>query len=216
MCGRFTLTVNNRIDLKVLGLGLKDRFNIAPQSAVLVIDAKLEKRLITWNYSPKWADPPMHLSNARSETLREKPSFKGAKRCVFLADGWYEWQRNPGRKIPYYHHLDGELLYFAGIYNETSGAAIVTRDSVPELAEIHHRQPVVLDPRAVEHWIEGHDLYASAISHRIKTHPVSTRVNKPENDDAALIEPVTLNQIRQEQGEARHRVHKGESGDLFE
>jgi len=192
MCGRYTLTVNHRPDLLKLGLQTKDRFNIAPQSEVLVVNDQKIHGLMTWDYSPSWAKLSMHLSNARSETLREKPSFRGAKRCVFLADGWYEWQRTAGAKQPWYHHGNGELLYFAGIYNDSSGCAVVTRAAHDNIAHIHHRQPVLLESRAVSHWLEGHDLFASAITRSIQCYPVSVAVNKPTNDTASLTEPVTL------------------------
>ena len=208
MCGRYTLTVNNRPKLKALGLQTVDRFNIAPQSPVLVMDSAGEYVSMSWDYSPPWAKEPMHLSNARSETLREKPSFRGAKRCVFLADGWYEWQRSGSRKQPWYHHLDGELMYFAGIYNANSGCAIVTKTAHENIAHVHHRQPVLLEQRAVAHWLEGHDLYASAITRRVQCHPVSTAVNKPLNDTPELIQPVALPSPRQ--------LSQGDSGDLFD
>ena len=206
MCGRFTLTVSQRPDLRDLGLQTADRYNIAPQSQVLVLDANQEHRLMPWDYSPVWAKAPMHISNARSETLHEKPSFKKARRCVFLADGWYEWQRQEGRKTPWYHHMKGELLFFAGIYNPSSGCAIVTRAALPNIAHIHHRQPVLLDPWGIPHWLDGHDLFASAITHNVACHPVSTRVNRPANDGSALVDPAEP--ARSKPAEA--------SGDLFD
>lgn len=191
MCGRYTLTVNHRPELKQLGLQRSDRYNIAPQSEVVVLNERQTPVLMRWDYSPPWAKAPMHISNARSETLREKPSFKGASRCVFLADGWYEWQRTSSQKTPWYHHMQGELLFFAGIYNAV-GCAIVTRAAHPNVAQIHHRQPVLLDQRAIGHWLEGHDLFASAISRAVLCHPVSMAVNRPSNDSPGLIAPVEL------------------------
>ncbi|WP_230198478.1 SOS response-associated peptidase [Luminiphilus syltensis] len=210
MCGRYVLTVNNRPELKTLGIEVRDRFNIAPQTEVLVLDETETPVLKPWDYSPSWADPAMHLINARSETLRQKPAFRGAKRCVFLADGWYEWHRDHRGKTPYYHHLGQELLYFAGIYNETSGCAIVTREAHDNLQFVHHRQPVLLESRAVPHWLEGHDLFASAISHQVECYPVSQAVNSPGNDGPSLIDP------RQYQPTSSPTPALGESGDLFD
>ena len=207
MCGRYTLTVNNRPELTGLGLQLQDRYNIAPQTPVVVLNDAKHYQLMPWDYSPPWAREPMHLTNARSETLREKPSFRGAKRCVFIADGWYEWQRETTGKVPWYHHRNGQLLFFAGIYNTSSGCAIVTREAHEHLRFIHHRQPVLLDGRAVEHWLEGHDLFASAITRSVLCHPVSDRVNKPANDDSALIEAVVQTKSSQD---------SGNTGDLFD
>ena len=114
MCGRYTLQVSNRPTLSTLGLPLADRFNIAPQSPVLVINSAGDYEIKPWDYSPVWARESMHLTNARSETLREKPAFRKADRCVFVADGWYEWQRRGNHKQPWYYHLDGALLFFCG------------------------------------------------------------------------------------------------------
>lgn len=190
MCGRYTLSVSNRPELMAAGLQVVDRYNIAPQSEVLVYDHERHLQQMRWDYSPPWAQKPLHLSNARSETLREKPAFRGAMRCVFLADGWYEWQQQGKRKIPYYHHAHGNLIYFAGIYNRQSGCAIVTRESRENIAFVHHRQPVLLDARAVDSWLAGHDLFASAITQAIQCHPVSTAVNQPANDYLDLLTPV--------------------------
>ena len=192
MCGRFSLSVSHRPDLARLGLQIEDRFNIAPQTAVLVFDEVHEPAMMLWDFSPSWAKTPMHIINARSETLREKPAFRSAKRCVLLADGWYEWQRRDGQKTPWYHHRNGELLYFAGIYAPAQGCAIVTRPAHENIAHVHSRQPVLLEERAVVHWLAGHDLFASAITRSVECHPVSRAVNKPSNDNASLIEPVNL------------------------
>jgi putative SOS response-associated peptidase YedK len=86
MCGRYTLQISHHPKLMALGLPLADRFNIAPQSEVLVIESEGEYALKPWDYSPSWAREPMRLTNARSETLREKPAFRKADRCVFVAD----------------------------------------------------------------------------------------------------------------------------------
>jgi putative SOS response-associated peptidase YedK len=208
MCGRYTLTIKHRPELNRLGLQQADRYNIAPQSDVLVLKDRQTPELMRWDYSPPWAKEPMHISNARSETLREKPAFKGASRCVFLADGWYEWQRKSGQKTPWYHHMQGELLFFAGIYNAV-GCAIVTRAAHPNIAHIHHRQPVLLDQRAIGHWLEGHDLFASAITRGVLCHPVSTIVNRPQNDSPALISAVESPTPRKPQA-------NGSVGDLFD
>lgn len=210
MCGRYTLMVSQRPELMDLGLQTADRYNIAPQTSVLVRDERNQHRLMPWDYSPPWARTPMHISNARSETLREKPSFRKARRCVLLADGWYEWQRQPAGKIPWFHHLQGELLYFAGIYNDTSGCAIVTRSALEGIAHIHHRQPVLLDPRGVSHWLEGHDLFASAITHEICCHRVSFRVNRPAHDDSGLTNEMSLEELQAVQHKAN-----GVEDDLF-
>lgn len=207
MCGRYTLKVSHRPDLSKLGLQQGDRYNIAPQSSVVVIDEGEAFSTMRWDYSPVWAKTPMHISNARSETLREKPSFRDAKRCVLVADGWYEWQRSEQGKQPWYHHCQGELLFFAGICNDSSGCAIVTREAHSNIAHIHHRQPVLLEGRAVPGWLAGHDLFASAMTRDVQCYPVSKAVNSPRNDNATLIEEV--------EPELEPLNSAGEVGDLF-
>ena len=83
MCGRYTLTASNKPDLAALKFDLPDRYNIAPQSEVLVETRLDGYTMKPWSLSPPWATTPMHLFNARLETLDEKPSFKGSLRCVF-------------------------------------------------------------------------------------------------------------------------------------
>ena len=72
-----------------------------------------------WGFSPVWYQSGKILINARIESLNDKPSYKDVIRCVVLADGWYEWREEKGNaKVPYYHHADGVLLFFAAIYGE--------------------------------------------------------------------------------------------------
>ena len=97
----------------------------------------------------------MNLINAKYESLDIKPSFKDYETCVFVADGWFEWQKNSrGENNPRFIHADNEIFYFAGIKN-TSGAAIVTIDAHPSLANIHHRQPMFLDRLEISHWLKN-------------------------------------------------------------
>ena len=77
----------------------------------------------------------MYIFNARSETIHEKPLFKEAMRCIFIVDGWYEWLRENGKKVPYYHSLKGNLFHLGGIYNKNR-YAIVTKESMGRLKEV--------------------------------------------------------------------------------
>ena len=107
-------------------------YNIAPSQDVLVL--KPNPEMIKWSYSPKWKED-MNLINCRHETLLEKPSFKGSMRCVFIANGWIEWQRLENEKKPFFHLIRNELIYFAGIYNLTSGCAVVTCQSSQHISK---------------------------------------------------------------------------------
>ena len=106
MCGRFT-NKNSQAIYEKYKITMEPNFNVAPSTSILTIADKPEMML--WAYNPTWAKDPFNLINARSETLREKPSFKMAKRCLIIADGWYEWSRNGSNKQPFYFHLNNLL-----------------------------------------------------------------------------------------------------------
>ena len=175
-------------------------YNVSPMTRVPVfyLDNGLDaaepvyKTTITrWGYTPSWADKPMNLINARVETLNAKPSFREARRCLMVADGWYEWQQGTSAKQPYYHlSQDGSLLFFAGIWND-DGACIVTRDAAEDLANIHHRQPLLLSKEALNKWLTPETApgsFVTADQPMIDAYPVSQRVNKPSNNDPSLLE----------------------------
>ena len=140
MCGRFTLKNKEKVK-ELYDIDIVPNYNVSPSSEVVVLTSGPE--MMNWSYSPSWAKTPMNIINARIETLDEKPSFKEAKRCVFLTDGWYEWKRwfdwkrRENNKDPYYHTIDDNIIHMAGIYNST-GCAIVTQQSLGVLKEIHH------------------------------------------------------------------------------
>jgi putative SOS response-associated peptidase YedK len=179
MCGRYSLKNSSRVK-EIYNLDLKPRYNIAPSQKILTVTDK--PQMMKWSYSPSWAKKPMNLINARSETLSEKPSFREAKRCVIVADGWFEWKKEAESKIPYYHHLNGEVFHFAGLYNP-DGCLIVTKEACSELSHIHGRMPVLVEDSEIGDWLGGKDLFASPLSNLIHTYPVSKHVNNPRNDD---------------------------------
>ncbi len=110
-----------------------------------------------------------------------------------VADGWYEWQQGTSAKQPYYHlSQDGSLLFFAGIWND-DGACIVTREAAEDLANIHHRQPLLLSREALTQWLSPETApgsFVTADQPMINAYPVSQRVNKPSNNDLSLLEPM--------------------------
>ena len=192
MCGRYTLAASNKLDLSALPREVPDRFNIAPQSEV-VVETQLDGlTLKSWSLSPPWAAAPMHLFNARLETLDEKPSFKGSLRCVFMADGWYEWQRFTHSKYPWYHHREGELMRFGGVYHPLSGCAIVTTAAQPEIAHIHHRQPVLLTAHGAAGWLGGAPASDCMSHYPIAVHKVSSSVNDAALDSPNLTLPIEI------------------------
>ena len=187
MCGRFVLS--NFTDVKDFhNVLIEPSYNIAPSHCTLILNQEMRPDFLEWGYSPMWAKKPMNLINAKYESLDIKPSFKDYETCVFVADGWFEWQKNSrGEKHPIFIHADNEIFYFAGIKN-ASGAAIVTIDAHPSLANIHHRQPMFLDRLEIFHWLANRQRISSSnLLENIKSHPVSKYVNSPINNDQRCI-----------------------------
>ena len=187
MCGRFVLS--NFTDVKDFhNVLIEPSYNIAPSHHTLIINKEMRPDFLEWGYSPIWAKKPMNLINAKYESLDIKPSFRNYETCVFVADGWFEWQKNSrGEKNPIFIHADNEIFYFAGIKN-TSGAAIVTIDAHQSLANIHHRQPMILDRLEIFHWLSNRQSISSSnLLEKIKSHPVSKYVNSPINNDQRCI-----------------------------
>ncbi|MBI3738450.1 MAG: SOS response-associated peptidase [Chloroflexi bacterium] len=219
MCGRYTLTV----DFAELKSAFKDytlpakfapRYNIAPTQPVLAIpnDGKKTADFFVWGLIPSWAKDPVmgqRLINARGETLAEKPSFRGGykyKRCLILADGFYEWKSQPGTKtkIPYFIHLKtGQPFAFVGLWDEwhshdgslIRSCTIITTTPNKLMASIHDRMPVILQAKDYDDWLDTAARTPDTLNHLIKpfpadqmeAYPVSVLVNTPKNDRAELI-----------------------------
>jgi putative SOS response-associated peptidase YedK len=222
MCGRFTLTADPA-DLQEafywVDFGNADfspRYNIAPNQPLAVVPNNGLNKLdfFTWGLVPFWAKDPSignRMINARSETLAEKPSFKNAfkrRRCLILADGFYEWQKVPGAttKIPIYIRMkDGKPFAFAGLWenwNSPDGSqilsgTIITTEPNALVAPIHNRMPVILPESAYEQWLKPGEVDPHELSpllrpfetEKMEAFPVSRLVNNPKNDTADCILP---------------------------
>src|SRR6266481_1622978 len=135
MCGRYTL--RSRDSAKLYGVPASElpllvpRYNIAPsQDVAVVIDqgAGRELVLFQWGLIPSWSKEPKGFINARAETLEEKPSFSESfqrRRCLILADGFYEWKRIGRSKQPYFFQLRNESPFtFAGLWDTWQGDGV--------------------------------------------------------------------------------------------
>ena len=222
MCGRFTLTVDPA-ELKDAFTEFNfpsqfaPRFNIAPTQPILAIpnDAKNRADFFVWGLIPSWAKDPtigQRLINARAETLGEKPSFRGGfkyKRCLILADGFYEWQSQPGvkTKVPHFIFLnDRRPFAFAGLWDEwhspdggsLRSATIITTEPNELMSGLHNRMPVILDPADYAEWLDPAPRTPESLqpllrpfpADKMSAHPVSTLVNAPANDRPELVVPV--------------------------
>lgn len=223
MCGRFTLTVDPA-ELKeafanyILPSMFAPRYNIAPSQPILAIpnDGKNMGDFFAWGLIPMWAKDPSignRLINARGETVAEKPSFRGSfkyKRCLILADGFYEWKAGAGKKpkTPYFIHMqDRKPFAFAGLWDSWESpdgssiktCAIITTEPNELMAPIHNRMPVILHPRDHAKWLDSSPQTPERLFPLIKpfpaeamsAYPVSTLVNKPDYDSPELVVPAS-------------------------
>ena len=221
MCGRFTLTINPA-DLQDafsnynFPVRFAPRFNIAPSQPILAIpnDNKLAADFFVWGLIPMWAKDPTigsRLINARGETLAEKPSFRGSyrhKRCLILADGFYEWKSigDKKTKTPYYIHMqDRQPFAMAGLWDSWESpdgsslktCTIITTTPNELMETIHDRMPVILHPRDYAKWLDAAPQTPENLQPLIKpfnadamsAYPVSTLVNMPANDMPELVVP---------------------------
>src|ERR1700675_3593610 len=211
MCGRFTLTVNpDELEEAFKDFDFPERFaprfNIAPTQPVLAIpnDAKNKADFFLWGLIPSWAKDPStgnKLINARGETIAEKPSFRGGfkyKRCLILADGFYEWKVQARTKIktPYFIHMqDRKPFAFAGLWDEWQSphggalrtCTIITTEPNELMKTLHNRMPVILHPRDYAEWLDPAPRAPDSLLHLVKAfpadamsaYPVSTMVNSP-------------------------------------
>ena len=189
MCGRYTLTQTSDVNNKY-GLSIKANFNIAPSQSILAfIDNFNKPKFIKWGYSPSWSARNFIIINARRETLDLKPAFKDSKRCAVIADGWYEWKKGGTKKIPFFFHLKGQKFFIGGVYN-SSGCSLVTEAAENHIAQIHHRQPLLLNDNQLTNWMEGENFYESVLINDIEFYPVENYVNSPNNNDVRCIQPL--------------------------
>ena len=220
MCGRFTLRSSPKIIAAEFGLfdvpDVPPRYNIAPGQQVAVIRRLPEKNqrelaFVKWGLIPAWADDPSigdRMANARSETAATKPSFRKAfrsRRCLLVADGFYEWQRTDGRKQPYYVRLKNDHPFgIAGLWerwekgNEPiESCTILTTDANDLMKPIHERMPVIIPPDQYDLWLDPQCQDAKKLegllrpfSGEMTAYQISTVVNNPANETKKCIEPL--------------------------
>lgn len=184
------------------------RYNIAPSQQVFAIcqngDGYRFVRNFRWGLVPNWSKDPAighKMINARSETVAEKPAFRGPiryHRCLIPANGFYEWAHQGKEKTPYFiHRKDLEPIAFAGIWDVWKGpegsvesCSILTTDANSLVAKIHDRMPVILSSSEFDTWldremtdIEKLKIFFSPYpSDMLDAFPVSDEVNNPQND----------------------------------
>lgn len=220
MCGRFTLYADEDEILRSFGLtepilDYRPSYNIAPgQNVVAVIHDGQKKRAghLRWGLVPSWAKDEKigyKMINARSETAHQKPSFKqlmARKRCLIIADSFYEWTQSDQVKQPHRISVKNRRLFaFAGLWDKWEQAGktlftctILTKDANDFMRPIHHRMPIILPKEKEEEWIrpevkqpiEMKEFLDQITSEALSAYPVDTYVNKASNNDERCIQPL--------------------------
>lgn len=222
MCGRFTLTTPASLITQLFHLSsipdLEPRYNVAPSQtiATVAIPSKQEGRQfqwMRWGLIPSWAKDEKigyRTINARVETLAEKPSFRTAikqRRCLIVADGFYEWKSEGKKKQPYYFQLqEGQVFAFAGLWDKWQSPAgesivsctIITTEANEVVRPVHERMPVILPEKDWDAWLdlsltEPQEIlpllkpYASEV---MQVNPVSLKVNSPAHEGRDCIQVI--------------------------
>lgn len=224
MCGRFSLSLPRGESEEFADeFGVKfpkthrPRYNIAPTQEVFVLlaaDGTRRIEALRWGLIPSWAKDPKignKLINARAETLFEKPIFRSAvkqRRCLVLADGFYEWQRAEKAKIPMFIRLKSKRPFgFAGLWESwvspdgttVKTCTIVTTEANELMKPIHARMPVIVPKESYAIWLSPQIEKADELTPILRAYPaeemevygVSKLVNSPANDRPECIEPLT-------------------------
>jgi putative SOS response-associated peptidase YedK len=222
MCGRFLNRLPASETARIFGTvnavpNWPPRYNLAPTQPVLAVRYNPETRArsldpLRWGLVPIWAKDlsfGAKCINAKAETVAEKPAFRDAfknRRCLIPADGFYEWQKTAGGKVPHAIVPKEGVFAFAGLWERWKDPAsleivrsctIVTGRPNELVAPIHDRMPVILPPETWPRWLgeepasreELLDLLQPYPADRMRAYPISTRVNSVRNDEPALLEP---------------------------
>ena len=221
MCGRFVLfsspeEIREAFAVQQVRYQVEPSYNVAPTQTVAVVVQRegvntLEK--MRWGLIPAWAKDPTigsRMINARAETVGEKPSFKRPlkdRRCLVVANGFYEWQKTGQAKIPMFIRLkSGQPFGFAGLYDvwtspegeAVASCTIITTSANDLMQPIHDRMPVILPKPHESVWLDPAVQSAADVlpflvpysAAEMEAYPVSRLVNSPENNSPDLIRAV--------------------------
>jgi putative SOS response-associated peptidase YedK len=219
MCGRYLITSAPEAFRRLFRYqeqpNFPPRYNVAPTQPVPIVrvaEGERQFALVRWGLIPPWVKDPRQFSlliNARAESVNDKPAFRNAmrrRRCLFPADGFYEWKRDLDRKRPFcVRRRDHEPVAFAGLWETWSGpngeemetAAIVTTTANRDIAALHDRMPVILPPDASDLWLDAsrvdamtaQALLVPAREGLLEAVEVSSAVNRADNDGPELLQP---------------------------
>jgi putative SOS response-associated peptidase YedK len=220
MCGRFAQfnpldILKARFEIETVTAIPAPSYNIAPTREVPVLIDHQGLRLgimkwgFTFSHAPKDRKPGL-IINARAETLGEKKTFREAfarRRCLILADGFYEWKQEGKTKIPFYFSLpDRQPFAFAGLWqtiqkedgSSTGACVIITRNAEGPIRAVHDRMPAIVDMDRIRDWLaQGstdqamhEQILADGCITDLHSHPVSPLVNSAGFDSPQCIEDI--------------------------
>ena len=229
MCGRINVSDNEGVRLLLAMLGMEvwpsrePRFNVAPTQSLDVVQWQNELILtpMRWGLTPTWAKPGQFsapLINARSETIRQKPSFRkliADRRVVIPINGFYEWHREGKAKRPLYiDAANHPALLLAGIFQEPKptessteqnigqpAVCVVTTAANETMQPIHHRMPLILSPADALTWIQESDtalidsLMRPASNDALRIKQVGSYVNSTRNQGPQCLEPDVIDDL---------------------
>jgi len=221
MCGRYTLRskpldIAAAFDVVDVPDELTPRYNVAPTQRVAAVvfdprDRQRRLRMFSWGLVPSWADDPAignRMLNARAETIAEKPSFRTAfkqRRCLVLADGFYEWKREGKLKQPFHiRRSDGRPFGMAGLHEHwhrdgltVDSCTIITTTANELMQPLHERMPVILDSVDYARWLDPAFAETATLAAMLvpaaaddwEAVPVSTIVNNARNETPECLQP---------------------------
>jgi putative SOS response-associated peptidase YedK len=223
MCGRFVgfrrlEELIKRFPIDVANISVTPNYNVAPTQEILAIvrhDDQNHLEKLHWGLVPFWAKDTTNGSrmiNARSETVATKPSFRMAfkwRRCLLLADGFFEWKTEKGDRQPMFLALpDGGPFAFAGLWETWDdrgkeptpyrSCSILTREASESVMPIHNRMPVILKPEAYGPWLSREnqdirslqDIIQNKACTELKSFPVSKQVNSVKHNRPGNVQPL--------------------------
>lgn len=226
MCGRFTVAISRQemetylkdtFGIDSLGETIElPRYNVAPGQDILSVISdgrNYRAGLLKWGFVPSFSTPGdtgYKMINAKAETLRERPAYINSfkhRRCVILADGFYEWHREGKRKTPFrIVPKQGAIFPMAGLWNVSTNAdgsklytcTIITTEANKTVSDIHDRMPVILTDEAKRIWLDPANtdpvklsrLLVPAADDYLNAYRVSVNVNSSTNEGPGLIEPL--------------------------
>ena len=219
MCGRYCITSAPEAIRALFRYREQPNFparhNVAPTQPVPIVrmvEGHRQFALMRWGLIPSWVKDPKAftlLINARGESVNDKPAFRSAmkrRRCLFTANGFYEWKPIGNSKRPYFvRPVTGGPIAFAGLWETWTGpngeemdtAAIVTTAANREMATVHHRAPAIVPPEQFDFWLDcanvdekmAAELIGPAPEGSMEVYQISNAVNRVANDSPALLEP---------------------------